>query len=141
MQSGLWIRNGAVFLAAMGVIYVILFDPFGDASHKVVVLGLMVGFSVWAFVRHFRHADEVQLTATRFGAVAGVGIGVLTAIAFVVAMRYSPAIATSIANLAAFSSNELPPAAVGFAIGSMSTVVVVLITGCAAQALWWSSRK
>ena len=135
------VQSGAALFAAMAVIYVILFDPFGDAGQKIVLLALMVGFSVWAFMRHLRQADEVQLAATKFGAVTGTGFGLLTAFVFIVAMRYTPAVADFVASLAAFSNNELPPAAVGFALGSLSTVLFVIITGVVAQALWWSARR
>lgn len=140
MLPRLAIKTGAEFMAAVAIVYIILFDPIGEAGQKVVLLGLMVAYSAWAFSRHFRNADEVELTATRFGAVAGVGIGLLTALAFVLAMRYSPAVAASIAKLAAFSNNDLPPAAVGFAMGSLSTFILVVITAYAAKAFWWSSR-
>jgi hypothetical protein len=127
-------------LAALAIIYIILFDPFGAASQKIVLLGLLVGFSTWSFVRHWRQADEVQLASTKFGTSAGTGIGLLVAFGFVVAMRHIPSVSQSIASIAARSNNELPPAAVGFALGSLSTILIILFIGVAAKALWWSPR-
>ena len=128
-------------LLGLGVLSVIVFDPFGSDSQKVLLLGGLVAFAAWAVLRHSREADEVEMAATKFGATTGATIGLLTAFVFVVAMRYVPVLAASIAQIADTSSNGLPPAAVGFALGSLSTILIVLCTGIFAKALWWSSKN
>ena len=80
------------------------------------------------------------MAATKFGATAGATVGLLTAFVFVVAMRYVPAVAESIAQIADKSSNSLPPAAVGFALGSLTTILLVLFASMLAKAFWWSSK-
>jgi hypothetical protein len=141
MQNKSFIDTGVKVLLALTAIYIILFDPFGAASQKIVLLALLVGFSAWSFVRHWREADEVQLAATKFGAGVGAGIGMLVAFVFVVVMRHIPSVAESIASIAARSSNDLPQAAVGFALGALSTILIVLFAGVAAKTFWWSARN
>ena len=74
-------------LLGLGVLSVIVFDPFGSDSQKVLLLGGLVAFAAWAVLRHSREADEVEMAATKFGATTGATIGLLTAFVFVVAMR------------------------------------------------------
>ena len=131
-------------VAAISVVVVILLivivDPFGEASGKIVLVGLVSGFSAWSLLRHWRIADEVQLAATKFSFVTGACVGLAITFVFVVLMRIAPPVADFVANVAAFSNNGLPTAAVGFALGSLTSMLLVMISIIIANVFWWSAK-
>jgi len=141
MRKNQLIQSIAAIIVVVLILFLIIVDPFGEASGKIVLSGLFAGFSVWSLLRHWRMADEVQLAATKFSFVIGASVGLLAAFTFVIIMRYTPSVAEFIASLAAFSNNELPTAAVGFAIGSLATMLLVIISGVIANMFWWSAKS
>ncbi len=131
----------AAIIVVITILFLIIVDPFGETSGKIALVGLISGFSVWSLLRHWRVADEVQLAATKFSFVTGACVGLATAFAFVVVMRITPSVADFVANIASLSSNELPSAAVGFALGSLSTMLLVMIASIIANVFWWSAKS
>lgn len=140
MRTGQLIQSIAVIFVVIAILFIIIVNPFGEAIGKIALVGLISGFSAWSLLRHRRLADEVQLAATKFSFVTGACVGLATAFTFIIVMRVTPSVADFVANIAAFSSNELPPAAVGFALGSLSTMFLVMIASIIANVFWWSAK-
>jgi hypothetical protein len=141
MRSNQLIQSVAAISAVAVILFLIVVDPFGEASGKIALVGWVLGFSAWSLLRHWRIADEVQLAATKFSFVTGACGGLAIAFAFVVLMRVAPPVADFVANIAAFSNNGLPLAAVGFALGSLATILIVMISTIVGYVFWWSARS
>ena len=141
MPTNQLIQSVAAISVVVVILVLIIVDPFGEASGKIALVGLVSGFSVWALLRHWRMADEVQLAATKFSFVTGACVGLAIAFAFVVLMRLTPSVAEFVANIAAFSNNGLPLAAVGFALGSLATMLLVMISTIIGYVFWWSASS
>ena len=141
MRSNQLIQSVAAITAVAVILFLIIVDPFGEASGKIALVGWVLGFSTWSLLRHWRIADEVQLAATKFSFVTGACVGLAIAFAFVVLMRLAPPVADFVANIAAFSNNGLPLAAVGFALGSLATMLIVMISTIVGYVFWWSAKS
>ncbi len=116
------------------------FDPLPDPWSKLLVLPLfplILGMLMWGMARN---KDEVQRAAVFEGFAWGalVGVGLIFASIFVV--RYAPGLADWLQATALRAHNGLPPAAVGFAVGAMFSLMVVWMSMFISRALWWRSR-
>ena len=128
-----------MILLVIPFLYLIFVDPFEEPLQtilEVLYLGVILGITILHLVRSWREADEVQLAAARFSVSTGAVLGLVGAFSFVIIMRHVPGVAEFIASVAGFSRNELPPAAVGFALGTITTLVLVMISGYIAYAVW-----
>jgi hypothetical protein len=55
-------------------------------------------------------------------------------------MRYTPAVAELVTDIADQSTNGLSPAAVGFALGAIFTMLLIQTAYVIAKILWWTSK-
>ena len=98
---------------------------------------LILGMVMWWTARN---KDEVQRAAAFEGFSWGalVGVGLIFMSIFVV--RYTPAVADGLQQVASRSNNHQPPAAVGFALGAFFSLMVVWMSMFISRGLWWRSR-
>ena len=110
-------------------------DP-AQTITELLYLGLLLAITVLHTIKSLRKADEVQLAGARFSFSTGALMGLGGAFLLVVVVANAPSAADLVASLAASPDNGLPPAAIGFLLGTMTTMVLVFVGGIAAHAVW-----
>lgn len=129
----------ALVIVFLATAFFVIFDtPF---IANVIVTVLIVAGGAWIMISVLRGPDELQSAAVRFGLAFGAGIGVPFSLAFVMLMRATPNIQDVITRAAAFSTNDLSPAAVGFAMGVVFVIFVASMCFAAGHSIWWMSKR
>ena len=126
-------------LLVIPFLYLILVDPFAEPVQTILealFLAVIIGITIADSIKSWREADEVQQAGARFSVSVGAASGLACAFAFVIVLRNVPGVGEFIAGIAAFASNGLPPAAVGFALGALTTLVLVVVGFYVAYAVW-----
>jgi hypothetical protein len=130
-----------VVLFAFTMFKISNFDPLPRPWGKLLVTPLfpmMLGAIMWWTARN---KDEVQRAAAFEGSTWGalVGVGMIFTSIFVV--RYTPGVSEGLQTIALRSRNDVSPAAVGFALGAASSLLLVWISMFVSRGLWWRSRR
>lgn len=131
-----------MFLLMVPFLYLVFSNPFGEPIQtvlEVIYLCVILGITV---VVTTRNSDEVEVATARFSASAGAYAGIVCTVGLLIVMTRVPAVAEFIATAAESRSNNLPPAATGFGLGAMATILLMLVCAIIVYAArsWPSSR-
>lgn len=131
---------GIVLIILSNATYHIIYET-KDGLQNLIWTSFCLLSGAWLVIRVLRGPDEVQSAGVRFSLAFGAGAGVPLTVVFVMIMRHTPPVAEVITSIAAFSNNELSPAAVGFGLGAVFTVLVVVFFFIASNIIWWSAQR
>lgn len=129
-----------MIVALIPFLFLTIAAPFQEPLQSILelgYLGIIVGITVWEAVRPGANTDEVQLAAARFSASTGAYAGIVCTVGFLIVMTRVPAVAGFIVSLAEAPGNSLPPAAAGFGLGAMASILCMFVCGLVAYAGWF----
>ncbi len=126
-------------IAFLGAAYFVTTDTSFIAN--VIFSLCMIAYAALTIITILRGPDELHSAAVRYGLAFASGLGVPIALAFTMLMRATPNIQGAIASAVAYSPNGLSPASVGFGMGVMFALMVIIICFVLGHAFWWASKR
>ncbi len=134
--------NWILVVATLAIVAWLAFaDPFGPTASTIAGLAVTIALAAWGVRACVRSGDEVARAANAagmtWGALAGIGLSV----AVVMTVRHVQPATDLVTNLAGLATNDIGPAAVGFALGVSFTCVMVSLCALAAMGLWWMGKR
>jgi hypothetical protein len=138
-QRAVWTL--AVCLFSYGFFRMIYFDPLPGLLGLVVLfstLPVMLAASAWSISTS---RDEVRRAAVFEGYAWGSFVGLGLIVAGIFAVRVSSAMSESLQAHALKVTSGMSPAAVGFGIGAIFSLVVFALCMSAGVGLWWLRKR
>ena len=128
-----------MILLVIPFLLLIFADPFGEPAQTIIeilYLGVIVGITILDQIKSWRDADEVQVEGAKFSLSAGTLIGLVSAFLLVVVVTNVQGTSQFIAGMADLPVNGLPQAAIGFVLGTLTTMVLVILGTYISHATW-----
>jgi hypothetical protein len=128
-------------VGAFVIFRLVYFDPLPRPFGLILVLSifpLVLGAMTWSVAKC---EDEVQRSSAFEGFTWGALVGLGLIHASIIAVRFWPAMSDWLQGAALHATNGLSPAAVGFALGSLFSMMAVWTSLIASWGLWWVAKR
>ena len=115
----------------------------GGAESGVRLLGfaLLVGFTLWGFLKVRSSKDEVVRAANNSAMAWGAPIGLGLAFLSIFGLRYSAAANQFVSGLAENANAAMAPSAAAFSLGVFFSCGLVAIASTTAWCAWWFAKR
>ncbi|MEM6705157.1 MAG: hypothetical protein AAF690_20720 [Acidobacteriota bacterium] len=101
---------------------------------------LLVGFTLWGYLRCRKQGDEVVRAANTAAVALGAPFGLGLAIGTIFAVRFLPG-ARGLVEQAAGHAGSIGPVAAAFGLGVLFTASLIVTATSCAWAAWWLSKR
>ena len=130
-----WLPPTAAFILGMGLI-----SSDVSGATRIVGFALLVGVTVWGYLRLRDRGDEVVRAANRAAIAWGAPLGLALAFSTIFAVRYLPSWNAFVTETAA-QAGAIGPEAAAFALGILFTGTLVVLATSASWAVWWLTKR